>query len=224
MAICYVKAYFDWIEQTAALSDAEKGRLFIAILEYARSGLTPDLCGRESLLFPTFRAQLDRDKVRAITSAENGKKGGRPKTKQNLTKPNQTKANLTKGNKEKEKEKDYDKDKGKLLERENKKRENPEPAVSVAAYSSIPELNIALADFVSFRAEIGKPMTDRAIELLISKLRSMTGDVQKQIEILNQSIINRWQGVFPLKQERQQQTGKGGNPFLDMINEEAYND
>ena len=33
MAKRYVKAYYDWIEQTSALSDAEKGRLFIAILE-----------------------------------------------------------------------------------------------------------------------------------------------------------------------------------------------
>lgn len=220
MAMCYVKAYFDWIEQTAALSDAEKGRLFIAILEYARSGLTPDLSGRESILFPAFRSQLDRDNVKANASAENGKKGGRPKTKQNLTKPNQTKANLTKGNKEEEKEKDYDKDKA--LERKDKKRETAEPTGKI--YSSIPELNIALTDFIKFRAEINKPMTDRAVELLIGKLQSMTADVGKQIDILNQSIINRWQGVFPLKAERQQQTGKGGNPFLDMINEEAFND
>ena len=107
MAICYVKAYFDWIEQTAALSDAERGRLFIAILEYARSGLEPKLDGREGILFPVFRAQLDRDNERAKTSSENGKKGGRPKTNQNLKKPNLTKPNQTKGNKEKEEEKEY---------------------------------------------------------------------------------------------------------------------
>ena len=106
MAICYVKAYFDWIEQTAALSDAERGRLFIAILEYARSGLEPKLDGREGILFPVFRAQLDRDSKRSAASSENGKKGGRPKTKQNLAKPNLTKLNLAKGNKEKEEEKE----------------------------------------------------------------------------------------------------------------------
>ena len=61
MSKCYVKAYYDWIEQTAALSDAERGRLFIAVLEYARSGLEPKLDGRESILFPVFRATIDRD-------------------------------------------------------------------------------------------------------------------------------------------------------------------
>ena len=72
----YVKAYYDWIEQTAALSDAERGRLFIAILEYARSGLEPNLGGREGILFPVFRATLDRDNKIAETNSKNGALGG----------------------------------------------------------------------------------------------------------------------------------------------------
>lgn len=73
----YVKAYYDWIEQTAALSDAERGRLFIAILEYARSGLEPKLDGRESILFPVFRATIDRDTEKSRTNSQNGALGGR---------------------------------------------------------------------------------------------------------------------------------------------------
>jgi hypothetical protein len=77
MANCYVKAYYDWIEQTAALSDAERGRLFIAILEYARSGLEPKLDGREGILFPTFKVMLDRDAQKSAINSSNGAKGGR---------------------------------------------------------------------------------------------------------------------------------------------------
>lgn len=77
MANCYVKAYFDWIEQTAALSDAEKGRLFISVLEYARSGLLPDGNGRESILFPAFKAAIDRDNAISAINSKNGAKGGR---------------------------------------------------------------------------------------------------------------------------------------------------
>lgn len=77
MAKRYVKAYYDWIEQTAALSDAERGRLFIGILEYARSGLLPDGSGRESLLFPVFKSIIDRDAETSANNAENGAKGGR---------------------------------------------------------------------------------------------------------------------------------------------------
>ena len=79
MAMKYVKAYYDWVEQTAALDDAERGRLFIAILEYARSGECPPLSGRESVLFPVFRSVIDRDAEKAESNSQNGLRGGRKK-------------------------------------------------------------------------------------------------------------------------------------------------
>ena len=92
---CYVKAYYDWIEQTAALEDDEKGRLFVAILEYARSGEIPDNLGRESLLFPVFKAVVDRDAQKSGTLAQNGAAGGRV-SKANASKYKQTQANASK--------------------------------------------------------------------------------------------------------------------------------
>jgi hypothetical protein len=64
-------------------------------------------------------------------------------------------------------------------------------------------LQNAIVSFIEFRKGIKKPMTERAIDLLIGKLKSMTPDIYKQIEILNQSIMNGWQGIFPLKEETQ---------------------
>jgi hypothetical protein len=114
MNICYVKAYFDWIEQTAALSDAERGRLFIAILEYARSGLEPKLDGREGILFPVFRTTIDRDNKKSAAYSENGKKGGRG-NKANESELKQNKANESKmpniRHRTKTQDKDKDKDK-----------------------------------------------------------------------------------------------------------------
>ena len=77
MGKCYVKAYYDWIEQTAALEDAERGRLFVAILEYARSVTFPELSGRDAVLFPVFRAIIDRDNQKAEVNSKNGSLGGR---------------------------------------------------------------------------------------------------------------------------------------------------
>lgn len=115
MATCYVKAYYDWIEQTAALSDAERGRLFIAILEYARSGLEPKLDGRESILFPVFKSIIDRDAKTSTSRAESGSKGGNAKA--NAVKQKQTVANSSKipnrRQKTKTEDKDNDKDVGK---------------------------------------------------------------------------------------------------------------
>ena len=72
-------------------------------------------------------------------------------------------------------------------------------------YVDNPALNQAIISFVSFREKIKKPMTEEAIRLLIEKLQKLTPDVEKQIEIINQSIVNGWQGVFPLKEEKPQQ-------------------
>lgn len=108
----YIKAYYDWIEQTAALSDAERGRLFIAILEYGRSGLDPKLDGRESILFPVFKAVIDRDTEKSRVKAENGAKGGRgnkaDKSYLKQNKANESKPKLTKDIRHKTKDKDKD--------------------------------------------------------------------------------------------------------------------
>ena len=68
-------------------------------------------------------------------------------------------------------------------------------------YSDVPELNEAIISFVDYRKSIKKPMSERAITLLLGKLGKMSGSIPEQIEILNQSIVNGWQGIFPLKKE-----------------------
>lgn len=67
------------------------------------------------------------------------------------------------------------------------------------AYSSDSSLNQAILDFIAFRQSIKKPMTDKAVSLMLNKLGMLSASVPEQIEILNQSIINGWQGIFPLK-------------------------
>ena len=68
-------------------------------------------------------------------------------------------------------------------------------------YSDVPELNETIIAFIEYRKSIKKPMSDRAITLLLGKLNKMSNSVQEQIEILNQSILNGWQGIFPLKND-----------------------
>lgn len=75
-------------------------------------------------------------------------------------------------------------------------------------------LNQAFADYVEMRKQIKKPMTDKAITLAIKKLQDLsaipfneTMDNEMAIQILNQSIMNSWQGLFPLKEERKKEKG-----------------
>lgn len=91
-----------------------------------------------------------------------------------------------------------DKDKDKEEDKDKKKNKKKEEKV----YSADAELNQAILSFIEFRKSIKKPMTDRAVELLIGKLNGMSESIPEQIEILNQSIMNGWQGVFPLKDKQ----------------------
>ena len=76
------------------------------------------------------------------------------------------------------------------------------------------KLNSAFSDYVYNRKKLRKPMTDRAITLAIKKLDEMTHDNDEKIEILNQSIMNGWAGLFPLKDEKK----ASGNAYIDAIN------
>lgn len=70
--------------------------------------------------------------------------------------------------------------------------------------SSSPELAEALNAFAEHRKKLKKPMTDYAKKLLLKKLQKLSTSEGGQIAILNQSIANGWQGVFPLGGDRGQ--------------------
>ena len=76
-------------------------------------------------------------------------------------------------------------------------------------YNDDPKLDAAIYEFVAFRKKIKKPMTDHAIKLMIAKLNKLTTDIDEQVEILNQSILNGWQGIYPLKRE-EKKSGQNG--------------
>lgn len=69
-------------------------------------------------------------------------------------------------------------------------------------------LNNTLELFIDFRKKIKKPMTDYSIKLLVDKLNKIGKTDQEKIEILNESIVNGWQGIFPIKNKG---GGSGGN-------------
>lgn len=61
MAVEYFNAYHSYLKSIEPLSDAERGRLFTALLIYSATGAAPDLRGNERFLFPTMQEQIDRD-------------------------------------------------------------------------------------------------------------------------------------------------------------------
>ena len=63
------------------------------------------------------------------------------------------------------------------------------------------ELKTTIYDFIKMRKAIKKPITDKALNLTLNKLTKISVNEQIQIDVLNQSIFNSWQGIFEIKEE-----------------------
>ena len=56
-----VMLYFDMLEPIRVLSDEDKGRLLVAILEYGKDGVVPEFSGMLALAWGFVRPKIDRD-------------------------------------------------------------------------------------------------------------------------------------------------------------------
>ena len=217
----YLKVFTDFADAMEELGDAERGRLFTAMLKYAETGAAPDFRGNERFIWPVAKLQIDRMAAecegRAKTSRENGSKGGRPKkTQWNPKNP----AGFSKTQKSQDKDNDKDKDKDK----ENIPSGNNTPPTPPRGRVDVPE---ALMEnwngFCEMRKKIKKPLTDRAAKMILNELERLApGDNHTKGLILDQSVKRCWQDVYPLKGAKS--AGGTDNVFLQMLREEGEYD
>ena len=75
--------YHEYREPLKLLTDEQRGRLLMALIDYSESGVVPELDGISMMAFSFIQSQMDRDSKkyenRCSSNRENGKKGGRPK-------------------------------------------------------------------------------------------------------------------------------------------------
>ena len=209
----YLKVFTDFADAMEELGDAERGRLFTAMLKYAETGAAPDFRGNERFIWPVAKLQIDRMAAecegRAKTSRENGSKGGRPKKTQGNPK---NPAGFSKT------QKSQDKDK------ENIPSGNNTPPTPPRGRVDVPE---ALMEnwngFCEMRKKIKKPLTDRAAKMILNELERLApGDNHTKGLILDQSVKRCWQDVYPLKGDKS--AGGTDNVFLQMLQEEGQHE
>ena len=98
----------------------------------------------------------------------------------------------------------------KVSKAQSKPVENFDSIIQTSTEST--ELREALVEFVKFRKLIKKPMTNKALELIIAKLNKLGQSDRERVAILNQSIERGWAGVFSLKDEEPQSKGYQVDP------------
>jgi len=102
----YLKVWTSFRELLEPLTDAERGRLFVSMLEYAETGAVPCLTGNERYVWPAAKQNIDRARAESDKQTANGMKGGRPRkpteTQENPEKPTETQENPEKAYKDKD--------------------------------------------------------------------------------------------------------------------------
>lgn len=76
------------------------------------------------------------------------------------------------------------------------------------------DITEAWGGYLEMRRKLRKPPTEHAVELVLAKLWKLHGEGHNPVDVLEQSILNGWTGVFGVKEER---NGKTGNKIADNL-------
>lgn len=82
----------------------------------------------------------------------------------------------------------------------------------ISNFTADENLKKTIMDFIEMRQQKKKPPTKRALNIILKKASEMSSDIQTQIKIFEQSIVNGWTDIYPLKNQRQDKPL--GNIFL----------
>jgi len=195
-----------YTEQKAVLdklTDEQAGKLIKAIYEYEETGIMPELDSTLDLVITPFKTALDKngdkwEKTKQKRS-EAGKLGAEKRWNGKPKKEIAKIANAKSAN-------------GKMAKiavnvnvNDNKKENIKEKSVD-AIFDSIEDQDIkqALIDFSEMRNKIKKPLTARALNLIIKRLNEITNNKEEQLAIIDKSIVNNWIGVFELNEKEKE--------------------
>lgn len=73
--------------------------------------------------------------------------------------------------------------------------------ITIKEFTDNEDLKTTIYDFIKMRKAIKKILTDRALKTMLNKLNKFTMNEEKQILILEQSILSSWSDIYELKTE-----------------------
>lgn len=82
----------------------------------------------------------------------------------------------------------------------DKNYKNDKKYIYISEFTENKPLRETIIDFMKMRDKNKSPMTDRALKIMLNKLKDLSSDTETQIKILERSIENSWKTVYPLKE------------------------
>lgn len=97
---------------------------------------------------------------------------------------------------------------------------------SVPVIANNNDLKETFIEFIKMRKSIKAPLTNKGLTLSINRAKSLADDDPTKMRlIVEQSIINSWRGLFPIRSDKgNTQQRDQGNEFAKMLREEGFDD
>ena len=191
MAIEYFCAYHSYLDSMEELNDTERGRLFTACLIYSKTGEAPQLRGNERFVFPTLKAQIDRDKATYDSRCKKNSDNVRKRWNTDVYDGEQPCTNDTK-TKEKEKEK----------EKEKTKENNNIPPTPfsqiIASYSFSEPLMAKTTAWLKYKSERRESYKEQGLKSLLTQIQKNAAKYGEQavIDLMEQCMAANWAGII----------------------------
>lgn len=83
----------------------------------------------------------------------------------------------------------------------DKNYKNDKKYIYIKEFTEDKELISTIIDFMKMRDKNKSSMTDRALKIMLNKLKDLSNDTKIQIKILERSIEHSWKTVYPLPKE-----------------------
>lgn len=189
MAIEYFCAYHSYLDSMEELNDTERGRLFTACLIYSKTGEAPQLRGNERFVFPTLKAQIDRDKATYDSRCKKNSDNIRKRWNTDVYDGEQPCTNDTK-TKEKEKEKEKTKENNNIP---------PTPfSKIIASYSFSEPLMAKTTAWLKYKSERRESYKEQGLKSLLTQIQKNAAKYGEQavIDLMEQCMAANWAGII----------------------------
>jgi len=192
----YLKVFVDFEEVIEPLSDEERGRLFLAMLRYAKDGTVPSFDGNERFVWATARQGIDREEEFCRQKRENGSHGGRPR--KNQEEPKETKENQEKPSESKKtyKDNDNDNDKDKDKDKESKRHKYGEYKNVLLSDEELEKLKAEFPDYLQRIERLSEYIakTGKSYKSHLATIRSWARSEKKEPEKPQKEWMRRYIG------------------------------
>lgn len=202
MPKAYISLYYSYREQLEMLPDDERGRLIIALLDYAENGTIPTFDGAAKMAFSFIRAQIDRDSgkyaARCQKNRENAIKRWNSENTNacNRIQPHANECETCQG-----KGKGEEEGKGECL--------------AGASFDTLcvrfsPLVASGVLDWLAYKHERDEAYTPTGLQSLLEQIEKQVADHSEQAvaDVIRLSMSNGWRGIVWDKIRKEEARGQ----------------